>query len=156
MKLHSLLTLSKIGTLLFCLALSGPVFSQGANPPAAGGASGTPSEGDLIKDSLEDLTVIMTAGLGGAIIGLSTLSFAEEPKKHFKNVIVGGAVGVIVGVGIVVYRQASKSRDVYEKNDEAAIPSPQFDTPERLAWHQENFNLNSQLALPTVTYSFTF
>ncbi|EQC49067.1 hypothetical protein M899_2740, partial [Bacteriovorax sp. BSW11_IV] len=67
-------------------------------------------DGDIVKDSLRDISVVAGTGLGGAILGLSTLSFVEEPKEHLDNILVGGSIGIIVGVAIVAWSQATKSK----------------------------------------------
>lgn len=61
-------------------------------------------------ETLTDLYVVLGAGAAGAVLGLSTLSFAEEPTKNFKNVSMGAAIGIILGVGIVIYNQATKTQ----------------------------------------------
>jgi hypothetical protein len=63
----------------------------------------------LVDDSLRDITVVLGTGVAGAILGLSTLSFVDEPSKHLKNIAVGGAIGIVVGVAAVVFYQASKT-----------------------------------------------
>jgi hypothetical protein len=40
---------------------------------------------------------IMMSGLGGAVFGVSTLSFYGEPQKHLSNVAIGAALGLLVG-----------------------------------------------------------
>lgn len=40
---------------------------------------------------------IMMSGLGGAVFGVSTLSFYGEPQKHLSNVALGAAVGLLIG-----------------------------------------------------------
>ena len=54
------------------------------------------------------VAVVMFAGLAGAVLGLSTLSFYGEPQEHINNIWTGLAVGVVVG-GAYVFSQASKS-----------------------------------------------
>ncbi|MBY0416191.1 MAG: hypothetical protein K2Q18_18605 [Bdellovibrionales bacterium] len=66
----------------------------------------------ILDESLEDLTIVLSTGAVGAVLGLSTLSFAETPKDHLKNVAIGGALGIVVGVGIAVFGQATKSQSV--------------------------------------------
>ncbi len=102
---------------------------------------------------LQDAMVIGGTALGGAILGLSTLSFVEEPSEHLKNVMVGGAVGIIVGVGLVAYMQANKSETIYKQTQNDVL---EFNTNQRVAWHQKE---NSQLApVPPaqVGYQFSF
>lgn len=60
----------------------------------------------LADQTKGDMMVIAAAGVGGAVLGLSTLSFVEEPGDHFDNVLTGAAVGLILGVLYVAYRQA--------------------------------------------------
>ena len=57
--------------------------------------------GDILQETMTDMYIVAGSGLGGAVLGLSTLSFVEEPSEHLKNVIVGGAIGIIIGVGVV-------------------------------------------------------
>ncbi len=40
-------------------------------------------------------TVILVSGLVGGILGLSTLSFYEEPQNHISNITIGAGIGVI-------------------------------------------------------------
>ena len=65
--------------------------------------------GGIVDDSIRDMTIVFGAGAAGAILGLSTLSFVDEPSKHTKNIAVGGAIGIVVGVAAVVFYQASKT-----------------------------------------------
>jgi hypothetical protein len=51
---------------------------------------------------------------GGAILGLSTLSFVDEPGDHLKNILFGGAIGLIIGVAVVAYSQAQGSQEAIE------------------------------------------
>lgn len=76
--------------------------------PAAAQTSPDAGSG-LIDDSIRDMTVVLGSGAVGAILGLSTLSFVERPSDHWKNVAVGGAVGIVVGVGAVIFNAASRS-----------------------------------------------
>ncbi len=63
----------------------------------------------IVDDSIRDFSIVVGSGAAGAVLGLSTLSFVDEPSKHFKNVAVGGAIGIVMGVVIVVVSQASRS-----------------------------------------------
>ncbi len=82
------------------------LYGQEESAPAAGGD-------DVFKETFSDLTMIGYMGAGGAILGLSTLSFVDRPSQNLKNIVVGGAIGVIVGVGVVAWRQATKSQESY-------------------------------------------
>jgi hypothetical protein len=53
------------------------------------------------------LATILFAGLGGAILGLSTLSFYGRPQDNLGNIGLGFAVGVIGGTIYVTYKSAT-------------------------------------------------
>jgi len=53
------------------------------------------------------LATILFAGLGGAILGLSTLSFYGRPQDYLGNIGLGFAVGVIGGTVYVTYKSAT-------------------------------------------------
>ena len=93
----------------------------------------------LADQTKNDMMVIIAAGVGGAILGLSTLSFVDEPGDHYDNVLTGGAIGLIAGVLYIAYRQAygpsgifayeeieNKKLDFHSKNlvSSATISSP--------------------------------
>jgi hypothetical protein len=63
----------------------------------------------VVDDSIRDMSIVFGAGAAGAVLGLSTLSFVDEPSKHMKNIAVGGAIGIVIGVGAVIFYQASKT-----------------------------------------------
>jgi hypothetical protein len=115
-------------------------------------------ENNLVQDSVRDLTTVLAIGAGGAVLGLSTLSFVDEPKDHLRNVLIGGAIGVIVGVGVVVYNQAENSRKEFEKQALIKENKPEgFTSVARTRWHFEEFGkYAAQNQLPQVQYSFSF
>ena len=47
----------------------------------------------------KQLATILFAGLGGAVLGLSTLSFYGRPQDKLENIAIGFAVGVIENLG---------------------------------------------------------
>ncbi len=105
-------------------------------------------------ESIKDIAVVAGLGAGGAVLGLSTLSFVEEPSDHFKNIVVGAAIGIIIGVGVVAYSQASKSKEYIES---ASIKD--FSTKDRVKWHAANnyaAKNKSSLNQPQVGYTFSF
>lgn len=59
------------------------------------------------------LATIIFAGLGGAVLGLSTLSFYGRPQDKLSNIAIGFAVGIIVGTVYVTYQTASKPKEYY-------------------------------------------
>ena len=59
------------------------------------------------------LATIIFAGLGGAVIGLSTLSFYGRPQDYLSNIAVGFAVGIIIGTAVVTFKAAASPADFY-------------------------------------------
>lgn len=68
--------------------------------PASAADEGRPRRG---------LAKIIFAGLGGAVLGLSTLSFYGEPQEHLNNISVGFAAGIIIGTGFAAYDAAASA-----------------------------------------------
>jgi hypothetical protein len=125
------------------LSFSGSAFAQG--------------ESSILKESVSDLTTVAAIGAGGAILGLSTLSFTEEPKDHLKNILVGGAIGIIAGVGIVAWQQANKSKTVIESS--SADLKPGFSTAHRVVWQNSQIKkkfLSHSKSTPSILYNFSF
>ena len=85
--------------------------------PIAAFAKEEDGKGGLVDDSLRDMSVVLGVGAAGAVLGLSTLSFVDVPSQHMKNIAVGGAIGIVVGVAIVIFSQASKTSITNIKND---------------------------------------
>lgn len=130
---------------LVCILLllsTSPVLAQEGG--GDGGAEGAVD--DAAQRTLQDAATVAACGLGGAVLGLSTLSFVDKPGDHLKNVLVGGAIGLIIGVGIVAFFQANRSRSNYM---DAQLMNPEFQSEEnfstakRLAWHETSFNDHS-------------
>jgi hypothetical protein len=135
--------LQKLATLMTIILLTlNPVAAQAQD------ASG----GGLVDDSLRDMTIVFGTGLFGAVLGLSTLSFVEEPSKHTKNIAVGGAVGIIIGVGVVVFNQASRNA-LAEQH--LPLNLNNFDSIKRNEFKEVRIVENNALT-PTFNYDFTF
>lgn len=49
------------------------------------------------------VAALLFSSIGGAILGLSTLSFYGEPQEHTGNIAVGALVGFVGGVSYVLY-----------------------------------------------------
>ena len=79
--------------------------------------AGAAGDASLLADSMNDVAIVSGCGLGGAILGLSTLSFVEKPSEHLRSIVVGGALGIIVGVAVVAYLQATKTSELYEEQN---------------------------------------
>ena len=118
------------------------------------------SNDPMVKQTVNDVGIVVGAGVAGAIIGLSTLSFYQKPKEHWKNITIGGAIGVIVGVGAVAYLQATRSQSIEDEADEeeeARLKSPiEFSTLARSNWHDENHESHNSKLASAFNYSFTF
>lgn len=100
---------------------------------------------ELVGDTKNDLMIVVGGGLAGAVLGLSTLSFVEEPKEHTRNIIVGASIGIIAGVGFVAFSQANKTQDLIygseggDYPEDASSKNPKsFNTYARNDWHYEN------------------
>ena len=115
------------------------------------------NEENVAENLMVDSYTVIGTTVAGIVLGASTLSFVEEPSDHLKNIVVGGALGIIVGVGIVAYKTANKSKDMYIQN--SFYNGPAFKTSDRVAWHKNSFNKNSKKPSinPTlIGHSFSF
>lgn len=63
------------------------------------------------------LTTIVFAGLAGAILGLSTLSFYGRPQDRLGNIAVGFAVGIFSGTIYTTYKAATEPKEFYSLRD---------------------------------------
>ena len=117
------------------------------------GASEDQSSG-VIDDSIRDMSIVLGSGAGGALLGLSTLSFVDTPSKHWKNVAIGGAIGIVIGVGIVIFTQATKSTSAIGLA-EVPLNSEKFATLSRHDF--ASFKIaKDYLKEPSIGYSFNF
>ncbi len=101
----------KITRNLIVLLMSFFIFSTSfaqTTPPA-----GQTEEKAKSNGPRKQLATIIFAGLGGAVLGLSTLSFYGRPQDNLSNIAVGFAVGVITGTVIVTYRAATNPAEFY-------------------------------------------
>ena len=105
-------------------------------------AFGQEGKDDLAAASIQDISTVVAIGAGGAILGLSTLSFVEEPGDHLKNVLIGGAIGIIIGVSVVAFKQANLSQEQYINSQ--GYNRPDFETKDRLVWHNLQQNIISK------------
>jgi hypothetical protein len=133
--------------LISAVILANPVFAMGQD-------SKSNSQTSVADESLQDLSMVVGAGVAGAILGLSTLSFADVPKDHLKNIAIGGALGIVIGVGLVVFNQATKSVTAITENTFPLTPS----TSESLARTEFSKQkiAENYLMQPSVGYNFTF
>ena len=115
-------------------------------------------QNDPMGDPVKDISTVGMASLAGAVLGLSTLSFVDEPTGRLENIVGGAALGIIVGVIVVAWGQAHKSQDAYDKTQGQNYKY--MPTRERFTWHKvshRNFNQRSNHRFPhTKGLSFTF
>ena len=99
----------------------------------------------------QQLAVIIFSGLGGAVLGLSTLSFYGRPQDHLNNIAIGFAVGVIGGTIFTTYRTAT--RPYY---DSYRTPSS-YGFWRDLPSNKEDLSKSLSQTLPmTLSYNWTF
>lgn len=111
------------------------------------------SEDDIIKNTQNDILLVAGAGAAGAVLGLSTLAFVDKPSRHISNIWTGAAIGVIAGVIWVAYNSAARGSEDLQ-SEEASL---NFNSGERLAWHQENTVLtNPQVQFGTEIWQTSF
>lgn len=110
----------------------------------------------VIDDSIRDISIVLASGAVGAILGLSTLSFVEHPSDHWKNVAVGGAIGIVVGVGAVIFSTASRSSAMAVGQSSVVPLNP--DKFATLSRHDfSNFRIAKQFFRePSLGYTFQF
>lgn len=109
-----------------------PSFAQAAKP-ANTADTGAPGP-------RRQLATIVFAGIAGAILGLSTLSFYGRPQEKLSNIAVGFAIGVIGGATYTTYKAASAPRDFYRGSllleEQERMQARRFAPPEpvKLTW----------------------
>ena len=145
----------------FCCLLIFNCISLSKGFAQEGGEEEEPRPASVYGDPLGDITLVAACTVGGAILGLSTLPFTEEPGDHLKNIVVGGAVGLIIGVAAVAYMQANKSNMDYDGGYALRAPSPQeFSTTERtrsiMEVSQRRIAKSWSNTAPSLQYSFQF
>ena len=93
--------------------------------------SASPEDRPSAGGPRRQLATIIYSGLGGAVLGLSTLSFYGRPQDKLSNIAVGFAVGVITGTIAVTYSAATNPDELYglaPSRDELLGPAPSFAT----------------------------
>lgn len=115
------------------------------------------SSANIYDQTRDDFMIVAYAGAGGAVLGLSTLSFVDKPSDHLKNIVSGAAIGIIAGVLYVVYRQATDAKEMVSQSyDEssAMFESKDYRTSQRMNLLAD---LNQKkLNLPVYSLSFNF
>lgn len=100
----------KLLVLILIFSFTAPALAQ--QPPATpAGEEGTTKS--RVGGPRRQLATILFAGLGGSILGLSTLSFYGRPQDKLQNIAIGFAVGIIAGTAYVTYKAANNPRELY-------------------------------------------
>jgi hypothetical protein len=109
-------------------------FAQGESQASAEEMGGTRKQ----------IATIIFAGLAGAILGLSTLSFYGRPQDKLSNIAIGFAVGVISGTVYTTYKAIHAPYEQYqvdlnyEKQDELLRTNFESQQFEMLSQQQNN------------------
>ena len=131
--------LTQILVLVLCLSMAAPQISYAQAPGAPGGQVEAP-----ISGTRKQLATIIFAGLAGAILGLSTLSFHGRPQEKLSNIAVGFALGIIGGTVYTTYRAARAPYEVYDYGfEELMLPDSEF-------------KMQPEQMKPTLAYSWDF
>lgn len=119
------------------VTITAPSFAQGAKQEAEISQHGPRKK----------MTTIVFAGLAGAVLGLSTLSFYGRPQDRLSNIAVGFAVGVITGTVYTTFQAAANPSDFYGEKGE--IP---------LGWELSEAQKikESTTNVPTLSYVYQF
>jgi hypothetical protein len=141
--LVALLTIGLVGW-------SNVTFAQAAptNQPPAGGGSGASRERAPSTGPRRHIATIIFAGLGGSVLGLSTLSFYGRPQDKLANIAIGFAVGVMVGTSYVTYRAATRPAEFY-----GVSPFLEF---ERQKMEQQEGHGIATITVPLAAYKIDF
>lgn len=61
------------------------------------------STAQVDKKLKRNLATVIFASIGGAVLGLSTLSFYGHPQDHTDNITTGALLGLAAGTGYIIY-----------------------------------------------------
>jgi hypothetical protein len=123
-----------------------------------------------------DITLVAGTGLGGAVLGLSTLSFEDEPGQHLSHILTGASIGIMIGVAIIIFEKVSQGPEMIEaRNGEGFATRARLNTNdnyffnrpltyELTQWSEEKFQSRknyfqkisnfTQPLTPVVTFTF--
>lgn len=77
--------------ILFCLVLTVGVLLA---PCEGFSQAQVRSQGPSVRSQVAK---ILLSSLGGAVLGISSLSFYDRPQDHLSNVALGGTIGAVLG-----------------------------------------------------------
>jgi hypothetical protein len=98
------------------------MIAQNTAPAAPASGPDGEQKGKGMGGPRKQLATIIFAGLGGAILGLSTLSFYGRPQDYLSNIAIGFAVGIIVGTSYVTYKAATNPQELYGLPRSPVVP----------------------------------
>lgn len=103
------------------------------------------------------LATIVFAGLGGAVLGLSTLSFYGRPQEKLANIAMGFALGVIVGTVYVTFQTASHDGGGYIQQEGEPGGMFRFEEPKDLTGSLSiSPTVDLEEGAPGLNFSFHF
>ena len=127
---------------LICIVLSLAIVFQGGTPALAQQRQQPKDQKSITVGPRRQLATIIFAGLAGAILGLSTLSFYGRPQDKLENIGIGLAVGIISGTVYTTYKAATQPRQFYNYGpSNKELNGSSFRRPQRV-W-PESFDLNT-------------
>jgi hypothetical protein len=131
---------------LFVLAPSTNVFAQAPKK------EGDTKQVKAAAGPRRQLATIIFAGLGGAVLGLSTLSFYERPQDKLSNIAIGFAIGLITGTVYATYQVAT------EPGEYLGASADQIQDLKQLEFMQVESKRASLVAdqTPVVSWTYTF
>lgn len=68
------------------------------------------------------LSTIVFAGVAGAVLGLSTLSFYGRPQEKLTHIAIGAAIGIIGGAMYSTFKAATEPKDYYNLRERGPNP----------------------------------
>lgn len=96
----------KLFLILTCVLYTTAAFAQ---------APQQKEEPSLTAAPKRQFATILYVGLGGAVLGLSTLSFYTRPQDHLSNIATGFGLGIIIGAIYTTYNAATNPKDFYSQ-----------------------------------------
>ena len=93
----------------------------------------------------KNTAIVLFSGIGGSLLGLSTLSFYGNPQEHTGNITTGALLGVLAGIGYVIYDNTPKKAPVKSNDYYGLFPSNDtIKSPTKIA------------SIPAMQVEFTF
>ncbi len=93
------------------------------------------------------LATIIFAGLSGAILGLSTLSFYGRPQDRLSNIAVGFALGIFAGTIYTTYKAAARPTEFY---------GLEYDLELNNRMVAETYKMQNEIRITPLSYSWNF